>query len=207
MRLRFAMPLILTAIGLISGFFVLRPDFASADGLDSEQLKDFGAAPELTNDTWINADKPLRLADLRGKVVLLDFWTFGCYNCQNTLPYLKEAYDKYRKQGVEFIGVHYPEFSYERDVNNVRDAVKQNGIKYPVAIDNEGIAWNAYQMHAWPAFIIVDKAGHMRYRQIGEGRYETMSAVLEALIAEPAKGADPMSNKPLDANEFRLRPN
>lgn len=170
----------LTVALILTGAWALRPARA-----DDGPLTDLGEAPELTNDVWINSDI-LRLADLRGKVVLLEFWTFGCYNCKNTLPYVKEAYATYKDKGVEFIGVHFPEFAYERDVNNVRAFVKQEGIQYPVAIDNDGIAWNAYQMHAWPAFIIIDKRGHMRFRQIGEGRYDRISAALDALIAEPA---------------------
>jgi thiol-disulfide isomerase/thioredoxin len=167
---------------MVAGALALRPVHA-----DGALLPDLGEAPELTNDVWLNSDR-LRLADLRGKVVLLEFWTFGCYNCKNTLPYVKEAYAAYKDKGVEFIGVHFPEFGYERDVNNVRAFVTQEGIKNPVAIDNDGIAWNAYQMHAWPAFIIIDKQGHMRYRQIGEGFYERISAALDALIAEPEPG-------------------
>ncbi|MCC7450590.1 MAG: redoxin domain-containing protein [Anaerolineae bacterium] len=182
LRLPGGLTVLLTAVVLLLGALALRPAFA-----DDRVLPDLGEAPELTNDVWINSDT-LRLADLRGKVVLLEFWTFGCYNCKNTLPYVKAAYDTYKNKGVEFIGVHFPEFNYERDVNNVRAFVKQEGITYPVAIDNDGIAWNAYQMHAWPAFIIIDKQGHMRFRQIGEGRYERISAALDALIAEPGPG-------------------
>jgi len=161
-------------------------------GVDPELIADRGIAPELTNTVWINSDKPLRLADLRGHVVLLEFWTFDCINCYHTLPYMKEAYSKYKDQGVQFIGVHYPEFDYERDLNNVKDFIAKEGITYPVTTDNDGAAWNAYEMHAWPAFIVVDKNGHMRYRQIGEGGYDTISQVLDALIAEPgAKDVSP----------------
>jgi thiol-disulfide isomerase/thioredoxin len=189
-RLRWLAAVIFTAAAVFAGIFAYSTSGVRADsGLDPERLQDQGAAPELTNNIWINSDKPLRLADLRGKVVLLDFWTFGCINCQHTLPYLKEAYAKYKGQGVEFIGIHYPEFSYERDVNNVRDAVQREAIAFPVAIDNDGAAWNAYQMHAWPAFVIVDKFGRMRFRQIGEGRYDAISAALDTLLAEPGPTA------------------
>jgi len=155
-------------------------------GPDPELIKDRGVAPELTNTIWINSDKPLRLAALRGQVVLIQFWTFECINCYHTLPYMKDAFAKYKTLGVQFIGVHYPEFDYERDLNNVKNFIVKEGITYPVTTDNDGAAWNAYEMHAWPAFIIVDKNGHMRYRQIGEGGYDMISQVLDALIAEPA---------------------
>lgn len=185
-RLRRLAAAIFSATMLFAWIFAYNPRGVFADpGLDPERLQDQGEAPELTNDTWINSDKPLRLADLRGKVVLLDFWTFGCINCQHTIPYLNGAYAKYKDKGVEFIGIHYPEFNYERDLNNVRDAVQRDSITFPVAIDNDGVAWSAYLMHAWPAFVIVDKFGRMRFRQIGEGRYDDISAALDALLAEP----------------------
>ena len=147
--------------------------------LDPAILQDRGVAPELTNTTWINTDKPLRLAALQGKVAVLDFWTFNCINCQHTLPYLKTTYASYKDKGVEFIGVHFPETDYERNIDNLRDYVKQQQITYPITTDNDGATWYAYDMHAWPAFIIVDKAGHIRYRQIGEGNYDTITRVLD----------------------------
>src|SRR5260221_6242729 len=110
---------------------------------------DLGLAPELNNTIWINSDKPLKLADLKGKVVLLEFWTFECINCQHTLPAMKSFYDKYTDKGLVIIGDHFPEFAYERDVNNVRQAVKDNGIKYAVAIDNDGAVWQAYKQRYW----------------------------------------------------------
>lgn len=175
---------VMAVMGVVGLTF--RESISAQSGLAPQVLSDQGLAPELTNTTWINSDKPLRLADLRGKVVLLDFWTFGCINCYHTLPYLKGAYASFKGQGVEFIGIHYPEFEYEHDLNNVTDFIHKESIKYPVTLDNDGVAWNAYEMHAWPAFIIIDKKGHIRYRQIGEGGYDTISQVLKTLIAEPA---------------------
>jgi thiol-disulfide isomerase/thioredoxin len=145
---------------------------------------DIGVAPEFTNDTWLNTSKPLRLADLRGQVVLLEFWTFGCINCYHTLPAMRDLYDRYQGKGVQFATFHFPEFDYEHDINNVKKFLSDENIKYPVAIDNDGVAWNNYEMHAWPAFIIVDKQGHMRYRQIGEGRYDAIEEALKALLTE-----------------------
>lgn len=153
---------------------------------DPSSLPDLGQAPELTNTVWINSDHPLRLAELQGKVILMEFWTFNCYNCQNTFPFMRAAYEKYKQNpDVVIIGVHFPETLYERDVANVQNAVKADAIHYPVAIDNDGITWNAYEMHAWPAFIIVDKFGRMRYRQIGEGGYTTMTQIIDSLLTVP----------------------
>ncbi len=135
---------LLSAFVVTSAFLALHTNPTRADGLDPAQLQDRGVAPELKNTVWLNTDKPLRLADLRGKVVLLEFWTFDCINCQHTLPAMKDFYAKYADQGLVVIGDHYPEFSFERDVNNVRSFVQQNGIKYPVAIDNDGATWDAY---------------------------------------------------------------
>ncbi|MEP7285467.1 MAG: redoxin domain-containing protein [Chloroflexota bacterium] len=212
-RVKLGLSVLLVATVLLMGVTFARLNTVHAEGgLDPQIIQDRGVAPELTNDTWINSDKPLRLADLRGKVVLLDFWTFGCYNCQNTLPYIKDDYAKYKPLGVEFIGIHFPETAYEHDVNNVRQYVKDNGITYPVAIDNDGKAWNDYEMHAWPAFIIVDKAGHIRYRQIGEGSYDTIAKVLDTLNAEPApenvsvEKPYKMSDNPLLSNTYGAAP-
>lgn len=148
------------------------------------ELQDLGSAPEITNDTWINADAPLRLADLRGKVVVVEFWTFGCYNCQNVLPYIKEWDAKYEGDDFEVVSVHYPEFTYEREVENVRAAVQEAGIHYPVAIDNEGVTWRAYNQRYWPVWYVLDKNGIIRYKHIGEGGYTETEGVIQALLAE-----------------------
>jgi len=147
-------------------------------------LPDLGPAPELTNDIWLNVDAPLRLADLRGKVVIIDMWTFGCINCQHVIPPLKDWHSKYADQGLVIIGNHFPEFSYEADLANVRDAVARYGIEYAVAQDNEGKTWQAYKNHYWPALYLIDKQGHIRYVHIGEGQYQETEASIQALLAE-----------------------
>src|SRR5689334_3358705 len=126
--------LVAVILTLSAGVIVLQngKSTQAQGGLDPSLIADRGIAPELTNTIWINSDKPLRLADLRGQVVLLEFWTFDCINCYHTLPYMKDAYAKYQNQGVQFIGVHYPEFDYERDLNNVKDFIAKEGITYPV---------------------------------------------------------------------------
>jgi len=152
-------------------------------------LTDRGPAPELTDTVWINSDKPVRLADLRGQVVLLDFWTVDCINCFHTQPYLRDLYARLNGKGVQIVGIHFPEFSYEADVSYVRDYMTKNNLQYPVAIDNDGASWNAYEMHAWPAVELIDKNGHRRFRQIGEGNYDRIDAAITALLAEPGPAA------------------
>ncbi len=147
-------------------------------------LPDLGPAPELTNTTWLNTDAPLRLADLRGKVVIVEMWTFGCINCQNVMPSLKEWHEKYAAQGLVIIGNHYPEFDYETDLANLRDAVQHFEIEYPISQDNDGVTWRAYKNRYWPALYLIDKQGRIRYVQIGEGRYEETEENIRALLEE-----------------------
>lgn len=151
---------------------------------DALVATDLGIAPEFTNTVWLNTDKPLHLSELHGQVVLIEFWTFGCINCYHTLSTMRDFYARYQGKKFQIVTFHFPEFSYEHDVNNVKDFLAKEDIKYPVAIDNDGVAWNNYEMHAWPAFIIVDKQGHMRYRQIGEGRYGSIEEAINALLSE-----------------------
>lgn len=144
------------------------------------------AAPELVGlKNWVNS-APRTLASLRGKVVLVNFWTFGCVNCQNTLPHVKALYAKYHAKGLEIIGVHAPEFGYEKDAANVRKAVARDGIEWPVAQDNSFSTWNEYRNQFWPAFYYVDRAGKVRHFYAGEGSYATQDAVVAALLAESA---------------------
>lgn len=154
-------------------------------------VPDRGIAPELTDAVWLNTDHPLRLADLRGQVVVLDFWTINCFNCEHTIPYLKDLYTRLNGQGVQIISIHFPEFGYERELSTVSQYLSQWGIQYPVAIDNDGATWNAYEMHAWPAFELIDKYGHRRFRWIGEGGDQTIEDAIQELLAEPYNGPTP----------------
>ena len=147
-------------------------------------LPDLGPAPELTNDTWLNVESPLRPADLHGKVVIVEMWTFGCINCQHVMPALKEWHSKYKDAGLVIIGNHFPEFSYEADLANLEDAIAQNDIQYAVAQDNDGATWKAYKNHYWPALYLIDKQGHIRYIHIGEGRYSETEKNIKALLEE-----------------------
>ena len=148
------------------------------------ELKDLGAAPELQNDVWLNTDEPLRLAGLRGKVVLLNMWTFDCYNCKNVIPYVRTWNDTYAAQGLVVIGNHFPEFKYEADLGNLKDAVSKLDIRYAVAQDNDGATWDAYRTHYWPTLYLIDKRGHLRYTHIGEGAYPETEAAIQTLLAE-----------------------
>ena len=145
-------------------------------------------APDFTdNQQWFNTpgDKPLTLAGLKGRVVLVDFWTYTCINCIRTQPYLKAWDEKYRDKGLTIVGVHTPEFQYEHDLNNVRQALVNLDVPYPVAIDNEWTTWRAYSNRYWPALYMIDKAGNIRFLKIGEGHMEEAEQVLQALLAEP----------------------
>jgi cytochrome c biogenesis protein CcdA/thiol-disulfide isomerase/thioredoxin len=149
-------------------------------------LDDFGAAPGFQGvDAWLNS-KPLTLKGLRGKVVLVDFWTYSCINCLRTLPHL-EAWDaRYRRAGLVIVGVHTPEFAFEHVVSNVRAAAKRLGVRYPVAIDNGYKTWDAYGNDAWPAEYLIDRSGHVREIKKGEGDYDGTERTIRTLLGGPA---------------------
>jgi thiol-disulfide isomerase/thioredoxin len=141
------------------------------------------AAPEFAKGNWINSD-PLTLNKLRGRVVLVEFWTFGCYNCRNTLPSVKEWDARYRERGLTIVGVHTPETTSEYNLDNVRREVPGLGIKYPVVTDNDYTTWKAYGVEAWPTILVIDKQGRIRWLHVGEGRYEETESVIKSLLAE-----------------------
>jgi thiol-disulfide isomerase/thioredoxin len=141
------------------------------------------AAPEFAKGNWLNSD-PLTLLQLRGRVVLVEFWTFGCDNCLNTLPSVKEWDAKYRERGLTIVGVHSPETQSEFIINSVRREVPALGIKYPVVTDNDHQTWDAYGVEAWPTMFVLDKQGRIRWLHVGEGRYEETEGVIKTLLAE-----------------------
>ncbi len=141
-----------------------------------------GTAPEFTGlGQWFNSE-PLTMSKLRGKVVMVDFWTYGCYNCVNTLPHVTALYAKYKDKGLVIVGVHTPEFPFERSPSNVQTALKRHGITYPVVQDNESATWNAYRNRYWPAQYIVDQKGQIIYTHAGEGAYEEMDRLIGKLL-------------------------
>ncbi|MEW6342838.1 MAG: thioredoxin family protein [Pseudomonadota bacterium] len=142
------------------------------------------SAPEFTGiDKWLNSD-PLTMQQLRGKVVLVDFWTYTCINCIHVLPYVKTWNQKYKDQGLVVVGVHTPEYPFERNTDNVKAAIKRFDITFPVAQDNRYATWGAYNNQYWPAFYLVDKKGHVVYTHFGEGDYDETEAKIKALLAE-----------------------
>ena len=154
----------------------------------SSALEDFGLAPDFRGtSTWINS-KPVTVSDLRGKVVLVDFWTYSCINCLRTLPHLKAWDAAYRKAGLRIVGVHTPEFAFEHVPSNVRKATRELGVRYAVAIDNDYKTWDAYQNGAWPTEYLVDRRGHIREIKEGEGNYDDTERTIRKLLGEPAKG-------------------
>ena len=138
-------------------------------------------APDISSKQWINSE-PLNWNTLQGKVVMVEFWTFECYNCKNVEPYIKSWHQRYQAKGLEIIAVHTPEFDRERDIDNVRQYVKDHAITYPVAIDNDFKIWRRFANRYWPAMYLVDKQGNIRYRFIGEGNYQSIEKAINSLL-------------------------
>ena len=158
---------VLVAVG-IGAWFVMRPA---------------QTAPNVTFTTL--EGKTFSMQDLRGKVVLVDFWTYSCINCLRAMPFVHERERRYRDHGLVVVGVHTPEFPFERTTRNVADAIKRFGIEYPVAQDNQYKTWDAYRNQYWPAFYLIDKGGNIVYRHFGEGRYAETEAEIQRLLAQP----------------------
>lgn len=164
---------------------------------DAHQLENKGPAPEFANtEDWFNTpgNRPLTLKGLHGHVVLIDFWTYTCINCIRTLPYLKSWDSAYRKDGLTVVGVETPEFAFEHEASNVKDAIEQFGLRYPVVQDNEMGTWNAYQNEYWPADYLIDAKGDVRYATAGEGDYSQTETAIRALLAEAGANVGGMSH-------------
>lgn len=149
-------------------------------------------APDWRNTTWLNADAPITLTSLRGRVVILNFWTYACYNCTNTVPALVALDASYRARGLSLLGIHTPEFppsGGEHDTTNVRRALRRQAITYPNAMDNNRATWRLYDVRYWPTLVLIDKQGRIRYEDYGElhvgtARYGAWTKQIEALLAE-----------------------
>jgi thiol-disulfide isomerase/thioredoxin len=168
------------------------------------EFTSYGPAPEfmgLTN--WINSP-PLSLKELRGRVVLIDFWTYSCINCLRTLPHLEDWYKKYRDKGFVIIGIHTPEFEFEKNPSNVLEAVSRLGITYPVAQDNDYTVWREYNNRYWPAHYLIDQKGQIVSIEIGEGKYEQTEKAIQGLlgISEKIKDLPETSQKPITAETY-----
>jgi peroxiredoxin len=179
---------------------------ANAHGQAPAELR--AEAPELEErpaEEWINS-KPLKLADLRGQVVVLHFWTFGCINCIHNQPHYKSWHEKFSEKGVTIIGVHTPETDGERNINSVRKSAKDKGLKYPIVIDQDAKTWNTWGNRWWPCTYLIDKNGIVRYRWDGELNWKKtkgesmMRKKIEELLAEP----DPKREKSADAKGKKL---
>jgi thiol-disulfide isomerase/thioredoxin len=172
----------LAAAALLAGFAYTGNPAEQASSLQS------GApAPAFTGiDSWLNS-APLDMKQLRGKVVLVDFWTFDCINCAHTVPHVKDWYARYRDKGLVVVGVHTPEYSFERNTDNLKNAIKRYGIEYPVAQDNQYATWNAYGNQYWPALYLIDKNGRLAYSHFGEGDYEKTEQEIQSLLGLSGK--------------------
>ena len=168
-------------------------------------LPDYGPAPDFTRiDAWLNTPG-LHIHALRGKVVLVDFWTYSCINCLRTLPYL-EAWDRrYRSKGLVIVGVHSPEFAFEHDLGNVRSAVHRLGVRYPVALDNDYGTWDAYSNQYWPAEFLIDQNGHLRHAHFGEGEYDKTERLIRLLLRAGGVGRLPHAGRDADRTPSGLR--
>lgn len=170
--------------------FFIAPTFADTLTLKDGVSHPYPAPPIEGIAAWINSN-PLTLKDLRGKVVLLDFWTYSCINCVRTIPYINEWYKKYHDKGLVIIGIHSPEFPFEHNVDNVTAAVKRFQIQYPVALDNDYVTWNNYHNQFWPAHYLINQQGDVVYIHYGEGGYDTTENNIRALLGEA-----PLTNMP-----------
>jgi cytochrome c biogenesis protein CcdA/thiol-disulfide isomerase/thioredoxin len=156
-------------------------------GVKTPSLSDLGTAPDFTDtQDWFNTpgNRPLTLAGLRGHVVLIDFWTYTCINCLRTLPFLRGLYAQYHKYGLDIVGIETPEFTFEQEASNVRQAISSDGITYPVVQDNKYGTWDAWQNQYWPAEYLIDAKGQVRHVQFGEGDYRQGEAAVRALLAD-----------------------
>jgi len=186
---------VLSAMAIAAGGLGMTPIVAFSKDSSAEQetapairLPIEGDFPSLDGATqWLNS-QPLKPPNLRGKVVLVDFWTYTCINWLRTVPYVRAWADKYKDQGLVVIGVHSPEFEFEKNIENVRRASAALRIDYPIAIDSDHTIWRAFRNQYWPALYFVDAAGHIRHHQFGEGEYEQSELIIQQLLAEAGSG-------------------
>ena len=160
---------------------------AALPGVSPPALPLLGRAPDFANaQRWLHST-PLTMAGLRGRVVLVDFWTYTCINCIATLPYLRAWDERYRRRGLTIVGVHTPEFAFEKSASNVADAIGRNGLRYPVVLDNEYGTWNAFGNQFWPAKYLIDAGGQVRYTHFGVGKGDETEAAIRSLLAEAGR--------------------
>jgi len=183
------MPLVLIVITftLVAGqtiTYLISPYNAKAAQFEIDKSQ-FKKAPEFTGTTgYINTPAPAKLADLKGKVVLVHFWTYTCINCIHIIPYLNDWYQKYSNKGLVIVSVQTPEFDFEKNIDNVKAAVKQYEKKYPIIQNNNYGTWNVYGNRYWPRDYLIDNQGLIRYNHVGEGGYDQTEQMIKSLLAE-----------------------
>ena len=178
--------IIAVIIAILGGIFYFNRDIKpmSVTEKDIPKLPVIGKAPEIQGILgWINSD-PISFEKLKGKVVLVDFWTYSCINCIRTLPYVQGWYEKYKDNGFVLLGVHAPEFDFEKNQKNVESAVQKYGLTYPVALDSDHKTWNTFANRYWPAHYLIDVEGNIRYQHFGEGRYIETEKAIQSLLLE-----------------------
>ncbi len=187
---------------------VLKGSTGQTTGLASGLFNTNSKAPDFGGATkWLNSDGPISIKDLKGKVVLVDFWTYTCINCIRTLPHVTSWYDKYHDKGFVVIGVHTPEFEFEKDTNNVLSAIKQFNIHYPVPQDNDYKIWNAFNNQYWPAEYLIDANGNIRREHFGEGEYDQTEQAIQALLKEAGGQVNtPLLDMPDQTPKTRISP-
>lgn len=168
----------------------------NTDKSQFKKAKDFAKISEYINT------KPISLKDLNGKVVFVDFWTYSCINCIRTMPYLNEWHDKYSDKGLVIVGIHTPEFEFEKNTNNVKSAVQKFVIKYPVLQDNDKETWNSYENRYWPRKYLIDDEGYIRYNHIGEGGYNETEKVIQKLLTERSTHLGIQDMKLINSKKF-----
>jgi thiol-disulfide isomerase/thioredoxin len=174
---------------LTSALFVSLPpiEHTQMSRAASLALYDYGEAPELTGTGhWLNSE-PLSIQALRGRVILIDFWTYSCVNCIRTLPYVAHWYERFKDRGFVVIGVHTPEFAFERPVTSLRAAVAHHAIKYPIVQDNSYATWKAFGNEYWPATYLIDRRGHIVLKHSGEGDYGEIEHAIASLVSNDAE--------------------
>jgi len=208
-------PFVIIIIFILGGIYYLEStkiniEFSDENiGIVQEELKDgiYPKAPELTGISgYLNTEDGLTISGLKeqGKVVLIDFWTYTCINCIRTLPYLTSWDEKYRDKGLVIIGVHTPEFAFEKKYENVEDAIKKYNIKYPVVQDNDYLTWRAFENRYWPRKYLIDTEGYIRYDHIGEGAYGETEEIIKELLSEIGKDVSNIKSSDIEESKLRL---
>lgn len=193
-------------IVILAGYMMTHQNQTLAQTNQMADLPIIAPAPELHEGIWLNTDVPLKLEALRGQVVLLEMWTFGCINCIRTLPYVSEWHSLYQDEGLVVIGNHYPEFTWEADLANLRESLTRLEVDYPILQDNDRETWSAYKNRYWPTIYLIDKQGNIRYQHIGEGRYEQTEQAIRDLLAEPYEAPETTENVSSDVLIHSLTP-